>query len=144
MAANKHEHQVPLWALFLALVALTAAEVGFYEIWVHSQRHAVEHGGEPFVPKVAMVLILLVVLTLPKALIVLVYFMHLKFEKQAISALAILPFIMALVVVLPMLTDARTLKPRAYNHPAQPIGVYHPDGEHKTPDTHGPEHDEYQ
>ncbi|MBI1336912.1 MAG: hypothetical protein GC164_08120 [Phycisphaera sp.] len=122
--AHKHEHAVPLWTLFLLLLAFTAAEVGFYEIWVHSNQHAMETGGVPFMPKVAMVLVLLFVLTLPKALIVLVYFMHLKFEKLLIVGLAVLPFVMVGIAILPNLSDTLALKSRAYNHPTVAIGDY--------------------
>jgi hypothetical protein len=102
-AHHKHEHKVPLWGLFLALLALTAAEVGLFEVW-----HASAHDGEPFIPKFAMVLLLLL-FTLPKAAIVMIYFMHLKFEKQLVIALALLPFVTAGLAVLPTLTDVKTL-----------------------------------
>lgn len=141
--AAAHDHKVPLWALFIILVALTAAEVGFYEVWKHSAMEAdriVAAGGEaaPFIPKFAMVLVLLVVLTVPKALIVLIYFMHLKFEKQLILGLAAFPMITAAITVLPTLVDARVLKPRAYNQPIEPIGIYEPEGEHGHDDAHAP------
>ena len=99
-------HRVPLWGLFLALLALTAAEVALYEVWSRNQG---------IMPKYVMVLILIFVLTLPKAMIVLTYFMHLKFERQLIVALALIPFAMVFVAVLPILTDTVTLKPDAYN-----------------------------
>ena len=99
-------HRVPLWSLFLALLVLTAAEVALYEVWSRNQW---------IMPKFTMVLILIFVLTLPKAMIVLTYFMHLKFERQLIVALALLPFGLVFVAVLPILTDTVTLKPNAYN-----------------------------
>ena len=121
MSTHDDGHKLPLWALFLALLALTAGEVGLYEVWRHTQ----------FVPKIAIVLIILV-LTLPKAAIVMIYFMHLKFEKQLITLLAVVPFFMAVGAVLAMLTDIVTLKPQALNIVDQ-IGVY---------ETHAPGHDE--
>jgi len=109
---TKDAHQVPLWALFLVLLALTAGEVILYDLWVRYQ----------FVPKYVLVLVILV-FTLPKAAVVMTYFMHLKFEKQIIVVLAIIPFFLAAMAVLTMLTDTMTLKPRAHNK-VHPIGVY--------------------
>lgn len=103
--AQAHQ-RVPLWGLFLALLVLTAAEVAMFEIWSHNPS---------IMPKFVMVLVLLFVLTLPKALIVLTYFMHLKFERQIIVTLAMIPFGMVFIAVLPILTDIVTLEPQAYN-----------------------------
>jgi len=125
---NKHDHAIPLWGLFLALLALTAAEVALFEIW-----HASAEDGSPFIPKFAMVLLLLV-FTLPKAAIVMIYFMHLKFEKQFIVLLALLPFLFALIAVLPTLTDSQTLlnQNATYNR-VEGLDQYNPTGK-----THGP------
>lgn len=103
-AHAKHEHAVPLWGLFLALLALTAAEVGLFEYWSHTNL-----AGHPFIPKFAMVLLLLV-FTLPKAAIVMIYFMHLKFEKQFIVLLAVAPFATAAIAVLVTTTDNQALQ----------------------------------
>lgn len=103
--AHKREHAIPLWGLFLALLALTALEVGFFELWSDSDLK-----GHPFVDKYVMVLVILVALTLPKALIVLIWFMHLKFEKQLVTLCAVLPFGFAALAVIPPLTDIKTLK----------------------------------
>ena len=102
---STEQHRVPIWGLFLALLALTAAEVALFEIW---SRH------QEIMPKFAMVLLLLI-FTLPKAVIVLVYFMHLKFERHLVITIAIVPFIMVFIAVLPILTDTVTLKPQAHN-----------------------------
>ena len=55
------------------------------------------------------VVVALVIATI-KATIVLMYFMHLKFEKQLIVMLAIAPFMLVCIAVLPILTDTMTLK----------------------------------
>ena len=115
----KHDHGVPLFALFLALLLLTGAEIALYEIY----RHA-EQAGHPLMSKTALVLVLLIVLTLPKASIVMIYFMHLKFERQLIILLATVPLLMTFIVVLPILSDTLVLKSRAYNQAVQ--GVYNP------------------
>lgn len=103
-SVSPHFHPVPLWGLFMALLLLTAAEVGLYEVWQHTAAH-----GEPFIPKLALVLILIIVLTLPKAAIVLIYFMHVKFEKQLVILLALAPFVFVFIAVLPTLTDIMVL-----------------------------------
>ncbi len=97
--SGKHAHALPLWGLFLALLALTAGEVGLYEVWRHTL----------FVPKYVIVLIVLT-LTLPKAAIVLVYFMHLRFERVLVVMLALVPLLLVFIAVLPPLTDIATLK----------------------------------
>jgi hypothetical protein len=100
-AKHNPHHGVPLATLFIALLVLTAGEVAIFEIWSHI----------PFVPKYVMVLMLLI-LTLPKAAIVMIYFMHLKFEKQFVVLLAVAPLVLVLLAVLPTLSDAMTLKNR--------------------------------
>ena len=122
---QKHEpHGIPLWGLFLALLALTAAEVGLYEFWRGSAEQ-VNGVTQYFMPKYAIVLLILV-FTIPKALIVLIFFMHLKFEPITVITLAVLPFFMVFIAVLPILTDITTLKARALNK-VNSVGHYTPD-----------------
>lgn len=111
-SGGQGEHRVPLWALFLALLALTAGEVVMYDLWVRYQ----------FMPKYALVMVILI-FTLPKAAIVMIYFMHLKFEKQLIAVLAVAPFVMACGAVLAIVSDTVTLKPGALNQ-QEKIGLY--------------------
>ncbi|MEX2215687.1 MAG: cytochrome C oxidase subunit IV family protein [Phycisphaeraceae bacterium] len=129
---DKHAHHgLRLWPFFLALLALTAAEVGLYEYWKASA-HEVNGVKEFFIPKFALVWLILV-FTLPKAYIVLVYFMHIRFEKQIIVWLAVIPLMLVFVCVLPTLTDSTVLKENKLNH-VEPgkIGTYHGEhGEHK-------------
>ncbi len=101
---DHHVHTVPLWGLFLALLALTAGEVGLFEWW-----HRTAETGTPVFPKYVMV-ILLMVMTLPKAAIVMIYFMHLKFERPFVVLLAVVPLVMVFICVLPPLIDGQTLK----------------------------------
>lgn len=124
---GKHDHALPLWGLFLALLAFTAAEVGLFEVWHRTQE--VNAAGEvtwQLMPKFAMVLIIFL-FTIPKAVIVLVYFMHIKFEKWLVVLLALLPFGFAAIAVLPTLTDIRTLKgdQKTYNFDPH-LGSYNP------------------
>ena len=102
---SEHQHRVPLLGLFAVLLALTGAEVALFEIWSRNQW---------LMPKYAMVLLLLL-FTLPKAAIVLIYFMHLRFERQLVVTLALIPFVVAAIAVLPILSDIMTLKDRSYN-----------------------------
>ena len=102
-------HTVSLVPCFLALLALTAAEVALYEVWRHTAGT-----GNPFVPKFALVLLILI-FTVPKAMIVLIFFMHLKFEKFTIVVLALVPFVLVGVAVLTILADSLALKPDAMN-----------------------------
>lgn len=103
---NEHPnlHPIPLWGLFLALLALTAGEVGLFEWWHHTAAD-----GSPIFPKYVMV-ILLMVMTLPKAAIVMIYFMHLKFERPFVVLLAVAPLVLVFICVLPPLIDGQTLK----------------------------------
>jgi heme/copper-type cytochrome/quinol oxidase subunit 4 len=102
-AAHDGQHRLPIFSLFLALSALTAAEVGLFEVWSRSETF------QSHLPKFALVLLILV-FTIPKALIVLIYFMHLKFEKQFVVFLAIVPFPFVAIAILPTLIDAQTLR----------------------------------
>lgn len=115
--ASSHDeghHPLKLWPFFLALLALTAAEVGLYETWRGSVEVLADGSKSYFIPKFALVWAILI-FTLPKAYIVLVYFMHLRFEKALIVALAIIPLFMVFVCVLPTLTDITTIKEHQTN-----------------------------
>ncbi|MEX0778045.1 MAG: cytochrome C oxidase subunit IV family protein [Phycisphaeraceae bacterium] len=107
-ASRDIHHGVPLLWLFVALLCLTAAEVGLFEIWHRTGSHQADGSFEGFIPKYALVLLILV-FTIPKALIVLIYFMHLKFERQLVVSLAIVPFVIAFLAVLTPLVDAAAL-----------------------------------
>ncbi len=122
---SQKDHHIPLWGLFLALLVLTTAEVVLFEVWSRNQW---------LMPKYAMVLLLLL-FTLPKAVIVLTYFMHLKFERQLIVFLAMAPFVMVFVAVLPILTDIVTLKDQSYNQ-VPGLREFVPSTEHSQGDGH--------
>ncbi len=119
-STSPHHPRVPLSWLFFALLALTAAEVLLYEIWHYTGVHY----AQPFVPKYVIVLLILL-FTLPKAAIVMIYFMHLKFEHQLVVALAIIPFFFAFLGVFTPLSDTLTLKPQAQNRVLQPRDADH-------------------
>ncbi|MCC7193094.1 MAG: cytochrome C oxidase subunit IV family protein [Phycisphaeraceae bacterium] len=131
-ASHRGAHTVPLWGLFLALLALTAAEVGLFEFWHRTAEH-----GQPIFPKIAMVLLLLV-FTIPKAAIVMVYFMHLKFEKQLIVTFALVPFLASMIAILVTLSDNLTLKNQGKNDNFVPnLAEYNPHANsHAEPGSH--------
>ncbi len=83
--------------------------MALYELWRQTAS-----AGQPFVPKFALVLLILI-FTIPKAMIVLIFFMHLKFEKLTIIVLALVPFVLAGIAVLPILADSLALNPGAMN-----------------------------
>ena len=95
---SKHHGALRLLPFFLALSALTVGEVALYETWRQTQ----------FVPKYVIVIIILA-LTLPKAAIVMIYFMHLRFEKLTLIVIALFPLVLVFIAVLTTLTDIRTI-----------------------------------
>ena len=110
-SSDNHEHSVNIWWIFGILLAFTVAEVGMYVTWKESYELAeVGRQAGPYFPKAVMVVILLAVLTIPKAAVVLIYFMHLKFEKPFIVFLAIMPFVVMPLVFSPVLVDSKTLR----------------------------------
>lgn len=111
--ASDTKHTVNLPVCFLLLLVFTTAEIVLYEVWRRSG-HEVDGQVTHFIPKFALVLLILV-FTIPKAFIVLTYFMHLKFERVTVVGIALLPFVFVAVLILPILTDIRTLAPRNYS-----------------------------
>ncbi|MBH07201.1 MAG: hypothetical protein CMJ20_12890 [Phycisphaeraceae bacterium] len=101
--AHKNNHSVNLLTCFLLLLVFTAAEIVLYEVWRQTG----------FVPKLVLVF-LIFVFTIPKAAIVMIYFMHLKFEKPLLIMLALAPFVTVAILVLVTLTDSQTLAYRIY------------------------------
>lgn len=106
--ADDTKHEVNILACFLLLLLFTAAEIVLYEVWRRSNAT-----GDPFVPKFVLVLIIFA-FTLPKAFIVMTYFMHLKFERVTIVGIALAPLVLVAIMILPVLTDIRTLAERNY------------------------------
>ena len=89
MAQNGHnEHPKYMW-IFLWLAVLTAIEVGIVI---------------PDFPK-ALTIILLIGLACAKAILVAVYFMHLKFEKRTLAVIVITPFLICVFLVIMLLPD---------------------------------------
>jgi cytochrome c oxidase subunit 4 len=89
-ATTKHAHPNYI-GIFIALAALTGVELGV-----------------AFLPwsKTAIILTL-IVLAVWKALLVALYFMHLRFEKNPIRILAAAPLPLTVIVVLAVITEFR-------------------------------------
>ena len=130
---GKDNHHLSLLPYFFALLGLTAVEVGLYEAW----RAMADENGQSFVPKYVIVLIILA-FTIPKAGIVMTYFMHLRYEKQLLIMFATTPLIIVFIAVLPTLSDIKTLKPNLQNQqqqitgfgPHKPMKLKHHDHQH--------------
>ncbi len=86
-AARKHPNYVGVW---FYLAVLTAVEIG-----VAFLSH---------LPK-AVLMLALVLLAIWKALLVALYFMHLRFESNRLRIMAIAPLPLAVILVLAVITE---------------------------------------
>jgi len=75
--------------VFWWLLALTLLELGVIYVPIH--RFAI--------------LALLVALAVAKALLVALYFMHLKFERRTLAFIALSPFVLCLFLILMLMPD---------------------------------------
>ena len=75
--------------VFWWLLALTLLELGVIYIPIH---------------KLAII-VLLVVLAITKAVLVALYFMHLKFERTTLGLIALSPFVLCVFLILMLLPD---------------------------------------
>ena len=86
------EHTRPNYiAIWVYLAVLTALEVGVA---------FVSH-----LPKLALILIL-VALAIWKALLVALYFMHLRFERWNLRTIALIPLPLAVILVIVVITES--------------------------------------
>lgn len=85
--AHKHPNYVLIWVY---LAVLTAAEVGVAFVSHFSK---------------TTLLIILLFLAVWKALLVALYFMHLKFEKWNLRVVAIIPIPLALILIIMVLQE---------------------------------------
>ena len=90
MEGAKHKHP-PYMAIFVALAVLTVGELFV-----------------AFLPWQKMTLILILIfLAVWKALMVALYFMHLRFEKSPLRILAAAPLPLTVVIVLAVISEFR-------------------------------------
>jgi len=87
-ASDNHPNYILVW---LGLAVLTAVEIGV-----------------AFLPWSKTIIILLLVgLAVWKALLVALYFMHLKYEKPPLRILALAPLPLAVILVMAVITEFR-------------------------------------
>ncbi len=90
--SDTHTHESPNYmAIFWWLAVLTAAEVGVTFLKI---------------PKLAMG-VLLVGMAFSKAVLVAMYFMHLKFEKRTLGLIALIPLAICILLTFALLPDAK-------------------------------------
>jgi len=87
--AKKHAHP-PYMMIFFALGALTFLELGVAFLG---------HLGK------TTIILILVVMAIWKALLVALYFMHLRFETNRLRILAIAPLPLAVIMILAVITE---------------------------------------
>lgn len=86
-ATHKHPNYVLIWVY---LAVLTAVEVGVAFVSHFSK---------------TTLLIILLVLAVWKALLVALYFMHLKFERWNLRTIALIPIPLALILIIMVLQE---------------------------------------
>ncbi len=90
MEQTSHKKHPPYFGIWGALAVLTAAELGvaFLEQW----------------SKLTIVVVL-ILLAVFKALLVALYFMHLRFEPNRLRILALAPLPLAIILVMAVITE---------------------------------------
>lgn len=90
MEPTQHAKHPPYIGIWVVLAVLTGVEllVAFFQSW----------------PKITIILIL-VVLALWKALLVALYYMHLRFEGNRLRVLALAPLPLAVILVVAVITE---------------------------------------
>lgn len=104
--AQAHGHEEPNYmAVFIALAVLTVVEIAV--VFMPLARFAI--GA------------MLVILAFTKAVLVAMYFMHLKFEKRTLAVIAGTPILLCVMLMFALLPDsdpAKVKKPAAAPAPA--------------------------
>ena len=103
-------HQAPnYWAVWIWLAVLTVLEVGV-----------------TLIPELATLYkaILLVALAVGKALLVALYFMHLRFETRTLGAIVLTPFVICVFLVFMLMPDV------GFVFRDSPIRAEHVDSDH--------------
>ena len=89
-ATTKHKHP-PYIAIWLALAALTGLELGVAFVFASWGKLAI--------------ILILTVMAIWKAVLVALYFMHLRFETNKLRILAIAPLPLAVIMILAVITE---------------------------------------
>ena len=91
--------------VFYALTILTAVEIGVV-----------------FLPLSKMIIaVMLVALALAKAVLVAMYFMHLKFEKRTLGIIALTPLILCTLLIIALLPDLTGAPHKSTAQAEQPV-----------------------
>jgi cytochrome c oxidase subunit 4 len=88
--ADAKRHHPNYIGIFIMLAVLTAAELGVAFVSGMSR---------------SMLLLVLLVLAVWKALLVALYFMHLRFESNRVRILAVAPLPLAVIMVVAVITE---------------------------------------
>src|SRR5260221_194854 len=92
---TSHGHAEPNYmAVFVALAVLTVVEIALVRVPISK----------------AAIISMLVLLAFTKAVLVAMYFMHLKFEKRTLALIAGTPIILCVMLLFALLPDANPAK----------------------------------
>jgi cytochrome c oxidase subunit 4 len=87
-------------------MADTHASPNYWKIWFYLFVLTVVEIGVIYLPLAKIVIaVLLVTLACYKALLVAMYFMHLKFERLTLAIIALTPFILCVFLILMLIPD---------------------------------------
>jgi cytochrome c oxidase subunit 4 len=87
-------------------MADTHASPNYWKIWFYLFVLTVIEIGVIYLPLAKIVIaVLLVTLACYKALLVALYFMHLKFERRTLGIIALTPFILCVFLILMLIPD---------------------------------------
>ncbi len=105
----EHHRATNYWAVWIWLAVLTILEVGV-----------------TFIPELSTLYkaILLIALAVGKALLVALYFMHLRFETRTLGAIVLTPFVICVFLVFMLMPDVG-FEPRE-----SPIRAEHVESDH--------------
>ena len=92
MASETHKHPNYM-AIFYALIALTVLELGVAQLPQYVEGST------------RIMIVALVALALVKAMLVALYFMHLRFERKTFVILVSFPLVLAVILIIALLPD---------------------------------------
>ena len=82
------------------------ASVNYWKVWLYLFVLTIVEIAVIYMPLAKIIIaILLVTLACYKALLVAMYFMHLKFERRTLGIIALTPFVLCVFLILMLLPD---------------------------------------
>jgi cytochrome c oxidase subunit 4 len=107
---TSHDHAEPNYmAVFIALAVLTVVEIALV-------RAPISKGA---------IISMLVLLAFTKAVLVAMYFMHLKFEKRTLAIIAGTPILLCVMLMFALLPDANPAKVKRPAVAPAPVSATH-------------------